>query len=111
MGIFFAPHQPVVPEISSAIRIALLVDPATLEDVEQEAERRTLELIQATAQQFSPLRFLSALLIAGALLAGGIWTAQHNLTDISRDLMYSFAGFSGIILGVLGGEAQKFSSA
>ena len=111
MGIFFASHQPVVPEINSAIRIALLVDPTTLANVEHEAAQRTLSLIQATAPQFSPSRFCGALLIAGALLWGGIWTAQHNLSDISKDLMNSFAGFSGIVLGLLGGEAQKFSSA
>ena len=111
MGIFFVSHQPVVPEINSTIRIALLVDPTTLTNVEHEAAQRTLELIQATAPQFSPSRFCGALLIAGALLLAGIWTAKHNLPDISKDLMNSFAGFSGIVLGLLGGEAQKFSSA
>jgi hypothetical protein len=111
MGIFFASHQPVVAEINSAIRVALQVDPATLGNVDHEAAQRTLGLIRATAPQFNPLRFCGAVLIAGALLAGGIWTAQHNLPDISKDLMNSFAGFSGIVLGLLGGEAQKFSSA
>jgi len=111
MGIFFVSHQPVVPEISSAIRVALLVDPTTLTNVEHEAAQRTLGLIEATAPQFSPSRFCGALLIAGALLLGGMWTAKHNLPDISTDLMNSFAGFGGIVLGLLGGEAQKFSSA
>jgi len=111
MGIFFVTHQPVVPEIHSALRIALLANPDTLGNVDQEAAQRTLELITATAPQFSPSRFCGAVLIAGALLCGGIWTAQHNLPDISKDLMNSFAGFSGIVLGLLGGEAQKFSSA
>ncbi len=111
MGIFFASHQPVVPEINSAIRVALQVDPATVANVEQEAAQRTLGLIRATAPQFSPLRFFGAVLIAVALLWGGIWTAQHNLPDISKDLMNCFVGFSGLVLGLLGGEAQKFSSA
>jgi hypothetical protein len=111
MGIFFASHQPVVPEINSAIRVALQVDPAGVANVEQEAALRTLELIRATAPQFSPLRFFGAVVIAAALLWGGIWTAQHNLPDISKDLMNSFVGFSGLVLGLLGGEAQKFSSA
>ncbi len=35
MGIFFTAHQPVVPEIQSAIRIALMVDPKTLPNVDQ----------------------------------------------------------------------------
>ena len=111
MGIFFASHQPVVPEINSAIRVALQVDPNSIKNVDHEAAQRTLELIRATAPQFSPLRFCGAVLIAGALLGAGIWTAQHNLPDISKDLMNSFAGFSGLALGLLGGEAQKFSSA
>ena len=58
MGIFFVSHQPVVPEISGAIRIALLVEPGTVANVEQDAAKRTLELIQATAPQFRPARFL-----------------------------------------------------
>jgi hypothetical protein len=111
MGIFFTPHQPVVPEINSAIRMALLADPATVGNVEHEAAQRSMGLIQATSPQFNPLRFCGALLIAGALLWGGIWTARNNLPDISKDLMNSFAAFSGIVLGLLGGEAQKSISA
>jgi hypothetical protein len=111
MGIFFVTHQPVVPEVQSAIRTALLTDPSTLGNVDQEAAHRTLGLIQATAPQFSPSRFCGAAVISVALLLAAIWTAKHNLPDISKDLMHSFAGFSGIVLGLLGGEAQKFSSA
>jgi hypothetical protein len=110
MGIFFVSHQPVVPEINSAIRMALLADPTTLGNVEHEAAQRTLGLIQATAPQFSPSRFAGAFLISCVLLVAAIWAAKHNLPDISKDLMNSFAGFSGIVLGLLGGEAQKFSS-
>jgi hypothetical protein len=111
MGVFFTSHQPVVPEVNSAIKVALMVDPNSLGDVEQEASQRTIALIRATSPQFNPSRFLTALLIAGALLWGGIWAAQHNLPDISTDLMDSFMGFSGLVLGLLGSEAQRFSSA
>ena len=110
MGIFFTAHQPVVPEIQSAIRIALMVDPNTLANVDQEAAEKTLNVINATGPQFNPGRFLGALLISGALLFAAIWTAQHNLPDISKALMSSFVGFSGLVLGLLGGEAQKFSA-
>jgi len=110
MGIFFTAHQPVVPEIQSAIRIALMVDPKTLPNVDQEAAERTLTIINATGPQFNPGRFFAAVLISGALLWGAIWTAQHNLADISKALLNSFVGFSGIVLGLLGGEAQKFSA-
>jgi len=111
VGIFFVTHQPVVAEINSAIRVALLADPATVSNVEHEAAQKTLELVKATAPQFRPARFCGAVVIAGALLWGAVWAAQHNLPDISKDLMNSFAGYSGIVLGLLGGEAQKFSSA
>ena len=110
MGVFFSSRQPVVPEIHSAIRAALLVDPNLVENAQEEADHRTLDVIRATAAQFQPLRFLCALLIAGALLFGAIWAAQHNLPDISKDLMNSFAGFGGVVIGLLGGEAQKSNS-
>lgn len=110
MGIFFTAHQPVVPEIQSAIRIALMVDPKTMANVDQEAAERTMGVINATGPQFNPGRFLGAVVISGALLWGAIWTAQHNLPDISKVLLDSFVGFSGIVLGLLGGEAQKFSA-
>jgi len=110
MGIFFTAHQPVVPEIQSAIRIALMADPKTLANVDQEAAERTLSIINATGPQFNPGRFLGALVISGALLWASIWTAQQNLPDISKALLNSFAGFSGLVLGLLGGEAQKFSA-
>lgn len=110
MGIFFTAHQPVVPEIQSAIRIALMVDPKTLANIDQEAAERTMGIIHATGAQFNPGRFLGAVVIAGALIWGSIWTAQHNLPDISKVLLDSFVGFSGIVLGLLGGEAQKFSA-
>ena len=111
MGIFFTSHQPVVPEMNDAFRVALQVDPATVGDVEQEAEKRTLGIIRATSPRFNPGRFFAAIAIAGVLLWGGIWAAQHNLPEVSRDLMNSFMGFSGLVLGLLGGEAQKLSSA
>ena len=110
MGIFFSSPQPLVPEIHNAIRAALLLDPSLVGNAQDEADHRTLDVVRATAAQFQPLRFLCALLIAGALVLGGVWAAQHNLLDISKDLMNSFAGFGGAVLGLLGGEAQKSAS-
>lgn len=111
MGVFFSSHQPVVPEVSNAIRVALAVDPKGVPDVEKEAAARTLELIRATSPQFNPIRFFGAVVIAALLLGAAVWTEQHNLHEISKDLMGAFTGFSGLVLGLLGGEAQKFSSA
>jgi hypothetical protein len=110
MGVFFVPGQPVVPEVRSALKIALLVNPALISNVDQEAAHRTTEVMRATSPQFSPLRFLVALVIAGGLLYGGILAARHNLPDISRDLMFSFAGFGGIVIGLLSAEGKNFSA-
>lgn len=75
-----------------------------------EASDRTVQLVQAVAPKFNALRFGGAVAISGALLWGAVWTGQHNLLDISKELMNSFAGFSGLVLGLLGGEAQKSPS-
>jgi len=110
MGIFYTASQPVLPSIRTAIENALLVNPTTLANPGHEADHRTVQLAQTVAPKFNGFRFAAALLIAGGLLWGAIWTEQHALPDISKDLMNSFAGFSGIVLGLLGGEAQKSAS-
>jgi len=111
MGIFFTSPQPVLPTISAAFQEALLKDPKTVTStIEKEAAHRTIQLSQALSPAFSAWRFGGAIAIAGVLLFGAIWTGQHNLPDISKDLMNSFSGFSGVVLGLLGGEVQKSSS-
>jgi hypothetical protein len=110
VGIFFASDQPVVPEVHSAIRDALLVEPHLVKNADEEASHRTLDVVRATAGRFKPLRFFCALLIAGALFAGAVWTARQNMLDISKQLMVLLAGFSGIVVGLLVGEAQKSTS-
>lgn len=110
MGIFFTSHQPVVPEIKSAITKALQVDPKSVTNIEQEANQRTDSVLHVTSMQFNFVRFLAALVIAAILLWAAIWTGQHNLPDVSKELMYSFGAYSGIVLGLLGGEAQKSTS-
>ena len=112
MGIFFTSTQPVLPIISAAFQDALLKDPKTITGAtEKEAAHRTIQLSQALSPAFNEWRFGGAVVIAGVLLFGAVYTGQHNLPDISKDLMNSFSGFSGLVLGLLGGEAQKsFSS-
>jgi hypothetical protein len=107
VGIFFTSPQPTSPTIMAAFEEALLVDPKTLHDVKKDAAHRTMRLAQDTSPSFKPWRFGGAVLIAVALLLGAIWTGQHNLPDISKVLTDSFSGFSGLVLGLLGGEAQR----
>lgn len=109
MGIFFTSPEPVLPKIQSALAEALALNSSNL-DVHAEAAKRTVGVAKAVAPKFKPWRLVGAVVIALALLVGAIWTGQHNLPDISKDLMTSFQGFSGIVLGLLGGEAQKPAS-
>lgn len=110
MGIFFTSPSPKSPAIAAAFEEALLVDPQNLggrDAIKQIAANRTVRLAEDTSHKFHPWRFAGALLIAVGLLLAAIWTGQHNLPDISTKLMDSFAGFFGIVVGLLGGEAPK----
>lgn len=110
MGIFFTSTQPVLPAVKDAIRVAFLADALNATDAENQAASRTVALAQTTSPQFNPWRFGAALAIAAALLAGAIWADEKHLDDIAKPLMTSFSSFSGIVLGLLGGEAQKSTS-
>jgi hypothetical protein len=110
MGIFFTSSKPAVPTTNTAFKEALLIDPKTITAIDQEAAHRTVQLSQALSPSFNAWRFGGAVVIAGALLLVAIWTGRHDLPDISKGLMDAFSGFSGIVLGLLGGEAQKSSS-
>jgi len=109
MGIFYTAPQRTLPAVRSAIQNALMVDPNTVGNPAQEAADRTLQVEQAVAPQFDWTKFIAAVLISSALLVGAILTYQHHLDDISKVLMTSFTSFSGIVLGLLGGESQKTS--
>lgn len=106
MGIFFTSHEAVLPTINTALKEALLVEPATV-DIDKETSHRTMKVYKSISPTFNARRFWGAAAIAGALLGVAIWAGQHNLADISKDLMNSFSGFIGVVLGLLGGEAQK----
>lgn len=107
MGIFFTSSNSVLPTTTNAFRESLLADARTLGDIDKEAAHRTVQLYKAVSPTFNPWRFAGAVVIAIVLLLAAIWAGQHNLPDISKSLMTSFSGFSGLVLGLLGGEAQK----
>ena len=106
MGIFFTSPQPVLPAIESAMELALAVEPHTVKDLKKEAAHRTMEVHKHVVPQFNPWRFGGAAVIAVALVLAAIWAEQHQLADISKVLIDSFSGYSGVVLGLLGGEAQ-----
>jgi hypothetical protein len=110
MGIFYTSSKPVLPEVHNTILDALRTNLANPNDAEPQAAKRTLDLVKKTDPSFNAWRFAAAVTIACGLLLGAIWTGQHNLADISKELMTSFSGFSGLVLGLLGGEAQKSST-
>lgn len=107
MGVFFTSSLSTVPALTTAIKDALLVNPSAVPNPDDEAASRAAMLIRTATPTFNVWRFAGAVMIFAALLSVAIWTAQHDLTDISKMLMNSFVGSSGIALGLLGGEAQK----
>lgn len=110
MGVFFTAPARVAPAIKSAIRDALAQDPQNFKaSLDTEASARTQEVAQATAPQFNLRNFVLAVVISAALLTVAICTDTTH-PDISKALMTSFTSFSGIVLGLLGGEAQKSAS-
>lgn len=110
MGVFFTPRQPALPTITTAFRESLLADPTKLIDIDKEAAHRTVKVAQTLSPEFNAWRFGRAVVITGAQLLVAIRTGKHDLPDVSKTLMDSFSGFSGLVLGLLGGEAQKSTS-
>jgi Na+/H+-dicarboxylate symporter len=111
MGVFFTSQNPVAPAIKQALKDALQQDPKTLTVLpETEASARAHQLAQTTTPQFNLRNFLLAVIIAAVLLGLAIWLDNDTHRDISKALMTSFTSFSGIVLGLLGGEAQKSAS-
>lgn len=107
MGIFYTAQQQVLPAVQAAIHNALMANPpADAADAAHQAGAQTAALAHAVAPQFNAWRFVAAAVISVALLATAIATAK-DYPDISKSLMTSFQSFSGIVLGLLGGEAQK----
>jgi len=108
MGIFYTATQSALPAIQTAIHDALVTPPpVAANEIAAQVSQRTLQVATATTPTFSAWRFGAAVLISVALLLAAIWTAKTNLPDISKALMTAFASFSGIVVGALGGEAQK----
>jgi hypothetical protein len=109
MGVFFTSNQSAVPAITTAIKDALMVSPNTVSSPEREAVDRAATVIRSATPQFQVWRFLGAVVICAVLLALAIWTKGKgkDYDDISTTLLTSFTAFSGLVLGLLGGEAQK----
>lgn len=107
MGIFYTTQRRAIPEIRKAMADALRTDPTKVSDIGQAATDRTAQLQESVSPTFNVFRFVAAAIIAIVLLATAIWTAKDGLNDISSHLMTSFTAYSGIVLGLLGGEAQK----
>ena len=110
MGVFFTSPHPVAPAIQAALEDALTTDPKTLRAAPHvEAAAKAHELAQTTAPQFNLRNFVGALAISAALLITAICIDKSH-PEIAKTLMTSFTSFSGIVLGLLGGEAQKSAS-
>jgi len=104
MGIFFE-SEPLFPPLRSALENALKVNPSSIPNLGEEAVTRATQLHQEVVGQIKWVRVVIALCICAVLLALAIYTARQNLADISKSLMTSFQSFSGLVVGLLGGEA------
>jgi hypothetical protein len=110
MGVFFTSPQPVAPAIQAELEETLMMDPNRLPaEPHIIAAARAHELAKKTAPKFHPWNFVGALVISAALLVTAICIDTSH-AEIAKTLMTSFTSFSGIVLGLLGGEAQKSAS-
>ena len=107
MGIFFTYPRPNQNILTEASKKSPPGDPTSQFKTDQRVPHNSMQLSHFLEPTLNRGRFVGALTIATVLLLGAIWTGQHNLPDISNKLMDSFSGFSGIVLGLLGGEVQK----
>jgi len=107
MGIFFTAKKPVAPAVKDALKLALIKDPNSLTNSpDAEAAARANELVKETTPQFNLRNFVLAVIISGVLLGLAI-ALDDTHKEISKALMTSFQSFSGIVVGLLGGEALK----
>jgi hypothetical protein len=104
MGIFFE-SKPLFPPLRLALESALKVPPITIPNLGGEAITRAAQLHQEVVGQINWARLGIALCICAVLLVLAIYTAHQNLADISKSLMTTFQSFSGLVVGLLGGEA------
>lgn len=104
MGIFVKSAN-LRPLLTSALADALRLN--NVANVQEEAETLSADISEALTAEIAWPRFLVAVLIAFLLLAGAIYTAKTDLPDISKGLMTSFQSFSGLIVGLLGGEVAS----
>jgi hypothetical protein len=111
MGIFFTSDEPAMPAIHTSLMEALKTDPKSVVDFDKEAAQRTVKLNKSVAPKFNPGRFVIAVALGGVMLGLAMYTSNHsNMADISKTLMTCFTSYNGIIIGLLGGEAQKAHS-
>jgi hypothetical protein len=104
MGVFFTAQRAAAPAIQQALASALKQDPKTIPDADVAAAAKAHELAQTTAPQFNWRNFLGAVCISGILLGLAIALDNEQHKEISKALMTSFQSFSGIVVGLLGGE-------
>jgi len=111
VGIFFTTPEAIQPAVHESIMSALSFDPKSPgADLVKEAAQRTLKLNKAVAPKFNSGRFIAAVVLGAIFLLLAMYTSKHDMTDISKTLMTCFTSYNGIIVGLLGGEAQKAHS-
>jgi hypothetical protein len=101
----FVESRSSAPAIREALADALRANPAQFADLQKEAADRTAQVLDRQTTRIAWTRLSLAVVFALALLGLAVWTAKENLPDISKGLMTSFQSFSGLVVGLLSGEA------
>lgn len=99
----FVKSQNLTSLLAPAIAHALKEVPDHIGDPQIEATKRSMQVVGQLTTEIEWPRLLIAVAIAFVLLGLAIWTAKTN-PNISTSLMTSFQSFSGLVVGLLGGE-------
>jgi hypothetical protein len=103
MGLFIK-SKFLFPPIHNSLKDALSTNPAALTDLPSEAVDRTSKVVEELSVEIQWDRLIMAIVIWLVLLVVVNITALYNLADISKGLMTSFQSFSGLLVGLIGGE-------
>ncbi len=104
MGLFYEQVPAGGTTTREALADALRTDPNAVRDVAVEAEKRAAEIAPAGYAKFNAGRFVGAIVLWAATVAGAIVTEAADLDKSSDALWAAAAIVFGVVVGFLAGE-------